>query len=552
MFVTIIFNTEYAGYDSRMMWYMKTLFHSKQNNWIIITHEYIKNHFSELQDNLTDRFFQQFEMRRFTLDEVAGVEQYFIPDELFERHERDLGSRTAYLWDLTENSFPVLESYLEDIILKIREKHPDDIIEGIFHNLESIQPVRNIGNKYGIPIIPYSFSAMRMTNGYRQTLYHAHLSGSYVNDDEVELRLSKFLNEKRSNIPFLTNEEIIAFIGKERTLPLIALINSKPQYELGVCCECFSVIPQYFIGSKYTDDDAFVEAYKLYGRNQIKVRSHAYQLDTIQVDRSEVHNDPASFILSCKRLTSVRSTISLKVMLWKRTAIMKKNILGFSFMCEKDYSSLELVDNKALNFYIFGCLIPSDLMFSDEYWKWRLTYPSEFEIYMRHLEFLCKTLNIDKEKLMQLNGKGRFRFLLESRHCDEQLIENLMSDEVVDNVNWDVASSRFDIVSDLETKSYWRIDTTNEDNDLTTNLAVDVKNAKTIMFYPLDDVAGFARLKAVYINGKQQVLDETMTSFEYMPKTKGAYSFKLDNPYSGKLLVECIWEYKKVFEFLNN
>lgn len=552
MFITIIFNTEYAEYDSRMMWYMKTLFHSKQNNWIIITHEYIKKHFSELQDNLTDRFFQQLEMRRLTLEEMADVEQYFIPDEVFECHENELGSRTAYLWDLTDNSFPKLESYLDDIITQIREKHPDETIDGIFHNLESIRPIKNLGNKFGIPIIPYSFSAIRMTNGYRQTLYHAHLSGSYVNDNEVEKRFYKFLNENHSTVPFLTNEEIIAFIGKERTLPLIALINSKPQYEMGVCCECFSVIPQYFIESKYTDDDVFVETYKLYGRDQIKVRSHAYQLDTIQVDRSEVHNDPAPFILSCKRLASVRSTISLKVMLWKRTAIMKKNILGFSFMCEKDYSSVRLADIKALNFYIFGCLIPSDLMYSDEYWKWRLSNPSESDIYRLHIDFLCKMLSVDKERLLQLHGEKRFRYLLECRNCDEQLIENLLSNEVVDNVNWDVVSSRFDIISEVGTKSYWRIDTRVENDCLRTNLAVDVKNAEFVNFYPLDDVAGFARLNEVHINEKRIELDDTIKSFKYMPKTKGVFVFPLDNIYTGKLKVQCTWEYKKVSDYLNN
>lgn len=551
MFVTIVLNTEYMDIASRSKWYLKCLLHCKQNGWILISHEYMKTHIGELQKEITPSLFDSWEMQPFELKDVEDVEQYYIPDAVFKDLEKTYGSRSETLFALNSEDNPLLRKSLSCIFDEIKRNHPKEKIDGIFNALESFESIRCFAKELQIPLINYSFSAIRKPHGYRQTLYHANHIQLW-NSQECSERWPSFESENREKIPVFTNKEIIAIIGKERTLPLLQLMDSTPKYEMGICCEFYSLIPQVFSQNKYTDDDIFYECKKLYTKDKIKVRSHSLHLDDIQVDRTEVRNDPASFILSCKRLTAVQSQIMLKVMMWNRTAIMKKHTLAFSYLCSKDYESNEKVNLVGLNYYIFGYLIPSDLIYSDEYWKWRLTCPSETEIYQRHLDFLFNELNIDKTKLMQLKGKERFRFLLECRHCDEQLIKNLMSDEVVDNVNWDVASSRFDIVSDLETKSYWRIDTTNENNDLTTNLAVDIKNAKTIMFYPLDDVAGFARLKTVYINGKQQVLDETTTSFKYMPKTKGAYSFKLDNPYSGKLLVECIWEYKKVFEFLNN
>lgn len=553
MFVSVIFNVEYMDITSRKMWYLKNLFHCKENGWALITHEYLYNHFEELQDSITDRFFDQFEMRRFTFDEIKDVEQYFVPDEVFDSLETKHGSRTGMLFEVNEHPYTKLDGKLEEIFAQIIKKHPDEKIEGIFHCLEGFESLRKIADKHRIPLINYSFSAFRKVHGYRQTLYHTNKIKPFWDGSECRGRFTKFKQEGETSLPVFTNEEIITMIGKEHTLPLIKLINNEPIYEMGICCECFSLMPRVFKKCAYTDDDIFYECKRLYGSDKLKVRSHAAHLNDIQVDRNEVHNDPASFILSCKRLTAVQSQILLKVLLWKRTAVLKTNCLPFSYLCTTNYKDKLPAELLGLNYYIFGYLIPSDLMFSDEYWKWRLTNPSETEIYQRHLDFLFNALGIDKAQVMQLHGKERFRYLLECRNCDEQMIDCLLSEETVDNINWDVASSRFDIITDDDkSKAYWRIDTANVDGSLTTKLSVDVKDATAVRFYPLDDVAGFACLKKVIINGEPIDLQVDCQGFKYMPKSKGSYTFELKAGITGKLSVECTWEYKKVYDYLNN
>lgn len=551
MFVSVIFNVEYMDITSRKMWYLKNLLHCKDNGWVLITHEYLYNHFEELQDSITDRFFDQFEMRRFTFDEIKDVEQYFVPDEVFDSLELQDGSRTEMLFDVNSQPYAKLTNSLREIFTQIQQRHPGKKIEGIFHCLEGYESLRKIAGDLNCPLINYSFSAFRKVHGYRQTLYFANVKNCFWGGNECAARYQRFLNEDYQVLPVFSNKELITIVGKEHTLPLMQLMNSKPKYEMGICCECFSMIPPVFAQKKYTDDDIFYECKKLYGNDQLKVRSHAAHLNDIQVDRSEVHNDPASTILSCKRSTAVQSQILLKVLLWGRTAITKTNSLPFTYLCQGDYTSEKVADIKGLNYFIFGYLIPGDLMFSDEYWKWRLTNPSETEIYQRHLDYLFNALGIDKEKVLQLRGKERLRYLLESRQCDEQLIENVLSDETIENINWDVTSSKFEVVTDDKSKAYWRIDTENADGSLTTHLAVDVKAAKTVKFYPLDDVAGFSKLKSVVINGKELSLDEPEKQFKFMPKIKGSYTFQLEEPYCGKLTMVCTWQYKKVFEFLN-
>ena len=536
---------------SRSKWYLKCLLHCKQNGWILITHEYMKTHIDELQKEITPSLFSSWEMQPFSYEDVKDVEQYFIPDAVFEEMEKSYGSRSEMLFAINNKDDIKLHHCLDAIVNDIKKKHADEKVEGVFNALESFENIRLMAKSLNATLINYSFSAIRMPHGYRQTLYHANKNQLW-NSPECETRWKAFESEGNNGLPVFTNRELIAILGKTHTLPLIQLMNSQPKYEMGICCDCYSMLPQVFSQYKYTDDDIFYECKQLYSKDKLKVRSHSLHLDDLQVDRTVVHNDPAAYILSCKRLTAVQSQIILKVLLWNRTAVMKKDTLAFSFLCSKEYDSLSKANIVALNYYFIGYLIPSDLMYSDDYWKWRLSNPSEVEIYQRHLDFLFNALGLDKEKVLSLHGKDRFKYLLEARGCDKQLIDNLLSNEIINNINWDVASSQFDVETHGGKKTYWRIDTENEDGSLTSKLSIDVDGATSVRFYPLYDVAGFAKLNEVKANGKKITLDQGMTTYKFMPKNKGCYELPMSETSGNHLKIECNWEYKGINEYLNS
>jgi len=521
---------------------MKNLKHALENNWIVITNEYVYNHFFEMQDKVQERFIKEFETKRFTKDEFDSIEQYCIPDAIFENQEKEFGSRTEMLFYLTEKSFPELEENLRGIIEKIKRNHPKESIDGMFYCAETFQPFRNVCSEYNIPLIPYCFSAFKIPHGYRQTLYYANLKGYLYNSNECELRYNDFLNEEKSHIPIFSNRELVAMIGKERTLPLIQLINHRPKFEMGLCWECMEVIPQFFSKSIYTDDDMYFECTELYSSKELTSRSHAMQLDKIQVDRSVVHNDPAPFILSSKRLAAVRSQIILKVLLWGRTAINKKNTHAFSFMCEKEYTSTSVADIQAVNYYIVCYLIPADLMFSKEYWQWRMTNPTETEIYKRHLDFYIEKLNLPESILTEQDEPTRFKSLLQSRGCDEELINILLEDKHDFDIDYNTASSRIMING----KSYWRL---NKIENGVRHFHIELnESADNIDFYPLDDVAGCARLVNVSVNGKTIDISN-LTDFRYMPKVSGHYSLPIP-PTTSKTIIDIAWDYQSNNEFL--
>ena len=543
MFISAIIKSEYTHYAYRDNFYMKNLKHALENNWVVITNEYIYKHFFEIQDKVQERFIKEFEMKRFTPEEFDSIEQYCIPDAIFEDKEREFGSRTEMLFYLTEQSFPALEDCLHGIIEKIKIKHPNEPIEGMFYCAETCQPFRNVCAEYNIPLIPYCFSAFKIPHGYRQTLYYANINGYLYNSTECEDRYRNYLKDDHADIPVFSNRELVAMIGKTRTLPLIQLMHHKPQYEMGVCCECYEVIPQFFSRAVYSDDDIFYECSELYAPNEIVVRSHAMQLDKIQVDRTVVHNDPAPFILGCKRLAAVRSQIMLKVLLWGRTGINRKNTHAFSFMCEKDYDATGVADIKAVNYYIIGYLIPADLMFSKEYWEWRMTNPKESEIYKYHLAFYQKQLGLPQSIFEEKNEPKRFKALLESRGCDEELVNLLLEDNQDFDVDYNTASSRI-IVNG---KSHWRI---NKIENGTRHFRIELdESADMIEFYPLDDIAGCARLVSVSVNGTQIDVSE-YSGYKYMPKVNGHFTLPVKSQ-NGKLSIEIAWDYMSNNEYLN-
>ena len=116
---------------SRSKWYLKNLLHCKENGWILVTHEYLWRHFEEIQQDITPRLFNDFEMRPFMAEEVKDVEQYFIPDELFEKKEKQAGSRTEFLFEMTRGGNHELETVFQGILDAIKKSHPNEPIDGI-------------------------------------------------------------------------------------------------------------------------------------------------------------------------------------------------------------------------------------------------------------------------------------------------------------------------------------------------------------------------------------------------------------------------------------
>lgn len=540
MFVTIIFDTEYMGMDERHKWFLKNLYHAKKNDWLVITHEHLGKHYHEYVEKCAERFFDEFEMQRLDDAEYDKICKGFVPDEVFEEKEKELGSRTELLMYLFQERYWKLEQYLTQIIDIELGRRVNEKVEGIFNCLDCFASIKYLGDYYNCPVIPYVFSAIRKVHGYQHTLYMTSMDGILHSGDDGLKRYEKFENEKKDNAVF-SRRELLTILGKEHNIPLLKLLDSQPKYEMGVCIFPLSVNHD-FLKFKYTNDDIYYECKKIYSTEKMRTRMHPLGYDNMGVSREHLRNDPVSFILSCKRITSVQSQILLKAMLWNRTACMKGEFLQFSFLCEKDLKSTKKVDINKLNYYIWGFLVPSEMMFDVEYWRWRInTNPLEHEIFNRHLKYYLECLGIEFDVLYMQDEEKRFAYLLHKRNCDKDLIDYLLDKTVTDIINYDVLSSKLELGRDsVANYSINRINQYVEGKVYSKFIVECKEEANFLKFYPFVDVGGEAKIDYIKID---DVCILEKEKFSYYTKINGyeeCDNIKID---LGKHIITVQWEY---------
>ena len=360
-------------------------------------------------------------MGAFNEEKYKKLKKYSIPDKLFESKETECGSRTAALLNLFSEPCPELELHLNRAIDLALELSEDEKIEGLFHNLDVFRSVREVCVERHIPLISYSFSAIRKMHGYRQTLYFAGIDLPSQGSDDCKRRYQKYLIEAGRK-PLFKHQDIISIFGKDRSLPYLHLLHNEPQYEIGIIQEFFKISPQYFSSTTYTSDDLLLDCQKSFPSEQITVRAHPSTLKLLGLWKDQSSAEPLPFILSCSRLTAVSSQTLLKGMLWNRTLVIPRDILPFSFVGAQDFKSQKKIDIDFVNFLFLCYLVPSGLLFNAAYWNWRKSQPSEREILHHHLRFYTELLNLPKGVELIEDDQIRIIRLLKTREVSSEEI----------------------------------------------------------------------------------------------------------------------------------
>lgn len=511
MDLSIVFDTEYMGMALRANWFLKSVSHAKNNDSIIVTHEYIRNHLKEIVENCSDRFYTQFEMDRVSVEEILSMDICYIPDKLFDNNSEKLCSRSELITDYcTERKLELEQIIIEFVDKNLRKRNlsKPDVIYNCLHTFAS---VKFISNYYKCILVPYVFSAIRKVHGYTQTLYMANKSEDLFFSEYPKIVYKSF-NETDLGFNLLSNEEILSLIGKKQNLFLIPLLFHEGLYEIGIACSGFCVTPSSYVKEISTDDDLYYEAEKNYKKSQIVSRIHPIDLDKKGIGRDHMRNDPVSFILSCKRIASLQSQLILKAALWNRVPCLLSKALPFSFLTQNDTVNNHRLPLLDLNFIIFCCLVPEKLMFDSSYWLWRSTNPSAKDIYLKNIFTILDSLKIDHNILKK---KDRFIDLLKCRDVSERDIEKITS-PIDFTVNYSFLMSSIIFVCS-NGKNLIKYSVNRYKNDIFQTEFSIPQNVSSFKFIPQFDGDAYISLINVVVDDKEL---QCCTNFHYAKKNE--------------------------------
>ncbi|MDR0963982.1 MAG: hypothetical protein LBM60_05145 [Clostridium sp.] len=420
MYVAVLFNR--LPVSDLYNWYIHMGECCVQHNFPLITTDYYP------QQDFDKRFNPIFhkemsDLHHFNADSLLPLELYTVPVKFFDDLEIKEGSYTKMQVRLSSERCEALEEYLERFLLQALSKRPSEKLDAIFSFGDTFESLRYIGSKFDCPVIAIELSAIRTLSGnYVMSLYYAQMNGRLFGNQEYRLRYEKFIERgEQDTLPLLSRRELIALFCKKEALLLIPLLETDPAYEIaGFALSVVRTTPPLLLRGPVTDDDLQKLIRNTFSPEESIWRERPFFAGPV-VDLFQ-QADPLPTILSSKRTAAVASNALVEAMLWNRTACAPWDIMPFSFACENNLMSDKKVDIVFLNFLLFGCLIPGyNNIFNPEYWSWRMTGPSEKDIYEKHLGICLASIGITSD-ILSLPEEERFLAIMRARGCDDNFI----------------------------------------------------------------------------------------------------------------------------------
>lgn len=535
MYISIVLNNEYMAVSERDKWFLKNVSEARNSDCLIITHEYIKNNLESIVGNCADRFYNEFEMDKVSVEEINAMDICYIPDSIFENKFTGTHSRTQEILNLTNNRDEEFEQAMIQSIDDYLKNHNLEKPEYILYCLHTFASVRYLAEHYDCPLVPYVFSAVRKVHGYAQTLYMSHVDNELFCSDVAKELYDSF---DSSNLDFelLNRKEILSLLGKKNNLCLLPMLNTYGDCEIGIIGEGFHITPQTYQKDLVTDDDLYFESKKNYPMSKITSRLHPMQLDQAGVGRKHMKNDPASWLLSTKRVTTVQSQMILKAALWNRAICRIGDSLPYSFLFSTDFTNTNPISDEELNYIIFGYFVPNGLMFDKNYWLWRFTNPSANEIFEKHIKQILSDVGLDESILYCDN---RIESILKSRGCTDREIERYLQEcSEIECIQYNYLSSKaVAYENDNKIKDVFCLNKFNQ-NSIISIFEIEDTNADRLDLYLTNDIDGFVSLDCVKINDENIEID---SNEKYWAKNSTKLFVKLP---CGKADVEVVWKVK--------
>ncbi len=396
--------------------YLKGVDMVKRHGWPVIGQEIYVN--SSLSDLIKlgehAAYDKEFVDKYFWYDipkakEVKKVPKYAIKQEIIEKLAEEKGSyMDAYLSLLREPYQPLVDlicSYIEDIRKKYKE--PIEAFCVLCHN----SSLSAAAAKYNIPVIHYEMGCFREP-AYMKTGFFDFKS--LHGGDTAETRYKKFLSEMKNDNRLFSDKELLALMLRPETMNMLDKFGTKPVKKCGAALG-YTIVELFMAQSHFLDSELLYRISRKYGAENMLIRSHPsdpYRARYPQYGKyyDKSGNTTIDFILSCEEIFSIGSNVCIEAMFWGRkahTIVKSPSYCGSAHTVEEKGLRAE---KEYLNFFALNYLIPFEFVMDPEYARWRLTDPSEKEIFEKHLAVHLKNKNLTAD-VIGLKGNKRLEAL---------------------------------------------------------------------------------------------------------------------------------------------
>lgn len=309
--------------------------------------------------------------------------------------------RFPYIKEIPETLYPkngIILNKVEDVIIderipsKILNKVVSEVIPEYESNLRKVIESNNlkgaltwVNNKtleevfkeYNLPVIHNESGALRAPF-FNDTIYF-DFKGVNGNTSFKE-RFEEFKKVSKQ-FPIYNRKELLQLSSPHKYKELIELSNKKPEYECGVALQVDvdTNMMVYNKGINSTDmlNLAVKEFHKVLVRNH-PLSSIGYN-SNISIGNCTLDNSKNSleFISKCKNIWCINSSVGFEALL------LGKNVKFFGDTPFKWITYMNEEDKLlALNFAVFNYLVPSQLVFNEDYYDYRVKVKGdEEEIY---------------------------------------------------------------------------------------------------------------------------------------------------------------------------
>lgn len=317
---------------------------------------------------------------------IAHARKFVIEDAIFQPLERRLGySRNQVFTYLLTHSYDPLESELYEILHEISKEQP---IEAII-SLCNCPSLERVAHQFGVKVI-YNENGPIREPYYSPTFYFDWCG---VNGNTSSLtRYERFREQMRSEcVPLLSRREMLSLFSRPDYLEAM-LSEAAVQHKIGLALQVEDDSNILAYSNGFSNLSIAFLANEYYEKSEILIRNHPsgyLNYHDLGCDGNRVSQ--LEFIKSCEAMLVINSSMGLEALLHgKKAYILGDNpaaFLAYQGILEDSYRNLENESFMiALNYFMFGYLVPYKYFFDPEYYRWRLSDPSECEIYNRHFD----------------------------------------------------------------------------------------------------------------------------------------------------------------------